>query len=125
MLLGVPARAVPGGQLPPWLMNQRGVLPALLPIIAGVREGQTGVAVPRARSQSCASPAGCSPQNHPPTGAVVGTRVQGWALPVDAELVALSPRRVPGGGDRAGSQLVSPASLVKRGCWLGLGAAGG
>jgi len=42
-------------------MNQHGTPPAPLLIIAGIGEGLTGLGGPRAHSQSCASPAGCSP----------------------------------------------------------------
>lgn len=41
--------------------------------------------------------------------------MSGWALPADAELVALSRRRVPGAGDSA----VSPVTPVEGGCWWG------
>lgn len=118
MLLGVPAPAVPGGITA--LANEPVRRPA-------------GPAANYCRCQRGADwgwcplrllPAPCQPcrqlsQNHPrasrwaPGGCRVGS------LPTDAELVALPPRRVPGGGDRVGSQLASPVSVVDGGCWRG------
>ena len=63
---------------------------------------------------SCASLVGCPPKiTHRHRGR---HRSAHWALPADAELVALPPRRVPRRGDSARLQ---PVSLVEGRCWRG------